>query len=137
MTTPKSPAPRANAGSRANSKTKELNHKPSAIDLEPDAAAIWFAARLSIPSALARLVAALASLGRAVQRPALPESTQDVRSARAGLLRDFVFEALAPVESDSGAARLCLKHDDDAGAALPPQAGCRVRQGDDFDLPRA
>jgi hypothetical protein len=108
MTTPKSPAPSANAGSRANPKTKESDHKPSAIDLEPDAAAIWFAARLSIPSALARLVAALASLGRAVQRPALPESTQDVRSARAGLLRDFVFEALAPVESDSAAARLCL-----------------------------
>jgi hypothetical protein len=35
---------------------------------------------------------------------------------RAGLLRDFVFEALAPVESDAAAVRLCLKNDDDAGA---------------------
>lgn len=41
---------------------------------------------------------------------------QDVRNARAALLRDFVFEALEPVENDSAAARLCLKHDDDAGA---------------------
>jgi hypothetical protein len=44
------------------------------------------------------------------------EAEQDTRDARAGLLRDFVFEALAPVESDAPAARLCLKNDDDAGA---------------------
>jgi hypothetical protein len=44
------------------------------------------------------------------------EATQDVRRERASLLRDFVFEALAPVESDAAAARLCLKNDDDAGA---------------------
>jgi hypothetical protein len=35
---------------------------------------------------------------------------------RAALLRDFVFEALAPLESDAAAARLSLKNDDDAGA---------------------
>lgn len=44
------------------------------------------------------------------------EAAQDVGTARAALLRDFVFEAMAPVESDSAAVRLCLKHDDDAGA---------------------
>ena len=38
-----------------------------------------------------------------------------VLEARATLLRDFVFEALAPVESDAAAARLCLKNDDDGG----------------------
>jgi hypothetical protein len=41
---------------------------------------------------------------------------QDVRHVRASLLRDFVFEVLAPVESDSAAVRLCLKNDDDVGA---------------------
>lgn len=44
------------------------------------------------------------------------DTAQDVRWARALLLRDFVFEALAPIENDSAAARLCLRHDDDAGA---------------------
>ena len=32
------------------------------------------------------------------------------------LLRDFVFEVLAPVESDTAAVRLCLQNDDDVGA---------------------
>ena len=41
---------------------------------------------------------------------------QKVLHERAALLRDFVFEAMAPVESDSAAVRLCLKNDDDAGA---------------------
>ena len=45
-----------------------------------------------------------------------PEPKQDIRAAREGLLRDFVFDALAPVESESAAVRLCLKNDDDAGA---------------------
>jgi len=40
-------------------------------------------------------------------------STCDVR---ASLMRDFVFEALEPVERDSAAARLCLTNDDDVGA---------------------
>ena len=41
---------------------------------------------------------------------------EDIRETRAALLRDFVFGALAPVVDDAEAARLCLKHDDDAGA---------------------
>jgi hypothetical protein len=40
----------------------------------------------------------------------------DLRDAQAALLRDFVFEALYPVERDSAAARHCLENDDDAGA---------------------
>ena len=44
------------------------------------------------------------------------ETAHDVAHARAAFLRDFVFEALSPVEDDAAAARLCLKHDDDAGA---------------------
>ena len=46
----------------------------------------------------------------------LPDTAQDVRSVRAALLRDFVYEAMEPVENDSAAARLCLRHDDDVGA---------------------
>jgi hypothetical protein len=38
------------------------------------------------------------------------------RDAYASLLRDFVFEALWPVERDSAAARLCLENNDDTGA---------------------
>jgi hypothetical protein len=41
---------------------------------------------------------------------------ETVLETRASLLRDFIFEALAPVESDAAAARLCLKHNDDVGA---------------------
>ena len=41
---------------------------------------------------------------------------EDILVTRAALLRDFVFEALASVENDAAAARLCLKHDDDSGA---------------------
>ena len=41
---------------------------------------------------------------------------QDIRAERAALLRDFIREALAPVERDVRAARLCLRNDDDAGA---------------------
>jgi hypothetical protein len=44
------------------------------------------------------------------------EAAQGVGNVRAALLRDFVFEALAPVEIDAAAVRLCLRHDDDAGA---------------------
>jgi hypothetical protein len=43
-------------------------------------------------------------------------AAEDVLRLRADLLRDAVYEALAPVESDAVAIRLCLKHDDDAGA---------------------
>jgi hypothetical protein len=55
------------------------------------------------------------------------EAIQDIRGARAGLLRDFIFGALAPVESDAPATRLCLKNDDERGSALSPQTGCRMR----------
>jgi len=44
------------------------------------------------------------------------EPKQDVLEVRAALMRDFVFEAMAPVESDSAAVRLCLTNDDDPGA---------------------
>ena len=40
----------------------------------------------------------------------------NILETRAALLRDFVFEALAPVECDAAAALLCLRNDDDAGA---------------------
>jgi hypothetical protein len=43
-------------------------------------------------------------------------SAPDAREERMALLRDFVFEALMPIEADAAAARLSLKHDDDAGA---------------------
>ena len=49
-----------------------------------------------------------------MNRPA--EAAQEVAEARASLLRDFVFEAMAPVECDAAAARFCLRNDDDAGA---------------------
>jgi hypothetical protein len=41
---------------------------------------------------------------------------EEILEIRAALLTDFVFGALAPVVDDAEAARLCLKHDDDAGA---------------------
>jgi hypothetical protein len=41
------------------------------------------------------------------------ETVLDVNAAQ---LRDFIYEALAPVEADAAAARLCLRNDDDAGA---------------------
>jgi hypothetical protein len=40
----------------------------------------------------------------------------DNRDVRASLLRDFIFEAMDPVERDSAAVRLCLTNDDDVGA---------------------
>jgi hypothetical protein len=65
MSTNENPAPRANAGNRANSKTEQGHNRPSGIDWEADAAAVWLARCFPMPAALARLVAALASLGRA------------------------------------------------------------------------
>jgi hypothetical protein len=67
MTTEKSPAPRANAGSRANSKVQQHQTIASAVDWEADSAAVWFARRFPMPTMLARVLAALASLGRAFQ----------------------------------------------------------------------
>lgn len=43
------------------------------------------------------------------------EAQQDVHDVRASLPRDYVYEALAPGEGDSAAARLSLRNDDDAG----------------------
>jgi hypothetical protein len=40
----------------------------------------------------------------------------DNRDVRASLLRDFIFEAMEPVEHDSAAARHCLSNNDDVGA---------------------
>jgi hypothetical protein len=40
----------------------------------------------------------------------------DIDTVRADLMRDFIFETLAPVERDAGAARLCLQNNDDAGS---------------------
>ncbi len=65
MTAQENPAPCANAGSRADTKAEHGQHRATAIELEADAAADWFATRLSVPSALACVLAALASLGRA------------------------------------------------------------------------
>jgi hypothetical protein len=43
------------------------------------------------------------------------QPSNNIRDDRAALVRDFVFEALAPVECDAAAARLCLRNDDDPG----------------------
>jgi hypothetical protein len=67
MSRNKNPAPRANAGSRANSKSERTQNRASASVCEADTAAVWFSARLATPSAFARVLAALASLGRALQ----------------------------------------------------------------------
>jgi hypothetical protein len=58
--------------------------------------------------------------------PALAAPSAEIAAERASLLRDFIFEALAPVERDSAAARLCLANDDDAGARyhLKRVVGC-------------
>jgi excisionase family DNA binding protein len=42
-------------------------------------------------------------------------ASQTALDVRTALLRDFIFEALAPVENDTSAARACLRNDDDAG----------------------
>lgn len=46
----------------------------------------------------------------------LPVQRADIDTVRAKLLRDFVYEALTPVERDAGAAKLCLDNNDDTGA---------------------
>jgi hypothetical protein len=61
------PAPRANAGSRANFKSEQKQNKASAGDWEAEVVAVWLARRFSMPSALARVVAALACFGRVLQ----------------------------------------------------------------------
>ena len=67
MNMSKSQAPRANAGGRVNSKAQQQQIIAASVDWEADPAAIWFARRFALPTVLARLLAALASLGRALQ----------------------------------------------------------------------
>jgi hypothetical protein len=67
MNMSKSPAPRANAGSWANSKAQQQQIIAASVDREADPAALWFARWFALPTVLARLLAALASLGRALQ----------------------------------------------------------------------
>ena len=67
MTTKENPAPRANAGSRANSKVEQQKIIAPSVDWEAAPAAIWFARRFPMPTVLARVLAALASFGRALQ----------------------------------------------------------------------
>jgi hypothetical protein len=67
MTTKENPAPRANAGSRANSKVEQLQIIASPVDWKADAAAGWLARHLAVPEALARVLVALASLVMACQ----------------------------------------------------------------------
>ena len=64
MTTNEKRPPRVNAGSRANSKVEQQQIIASSVDWD-DPAAIWFARWFALPTVLARLLAALASLGRA------------------------------------------------------------------------
>ena len=42
-------------------------------------------------------------------------ASPSLAAVRASLLRDFIYEALEPVEHDCVAARACLRNDDDAG----------------------
>jgi hypothetical protein len=63
MMTENSPAPRANAGSRANSKAQQHQIIASAVDREADPAAIWFARQFPMPARLACVLAALGAFG--------------------------------------------------------------------------
>ena len=65
MTRKENPAPRWRAGNRANSKVEQQHIIASSVDWEADPAAIWFARWFALPTVLASLLPALASLGRA------------------------------------------------------------------------
>ena len=67
MSMNKNPAPRANAGSRANCKVQQHQIIASAVDWEADPATIWFARRFPMSTMLARVLASLASLVGALQ----------------------------------------------------------------------
>jgi hypothetical protein len=72
------------------------------------------------PAAQADLSPLIEQLGGRLNHPdstahASAQSGEGVRDARAALLRDFVYEALAPVEHDAAAARHSLATDDDRG----------------------
>jgi hypothetical protein len=60
------PAPRANAGSRANFKSEQKQNRATAGDWEAKVVAVWLSWRFSTPSAPAP-VAALLSFGRVVR----------------------------------------------------------------------
>ena len=62
-----SPAPRANVGSRANSKSEQKENKASVGDWEAEVVAVWLSWRFSTRSALARVIVALLSFGRVLQ----------------------------------------------------------------------
>jgi hypothetical protein len=70
MTTKECPAPRANVGNRAklNGHQSITNGNQSAweADAQSDVAAVYVAQRYKLALPLARIVAALASLGRAL-----------------------------------------------------------------------
>ena len=68
MTRKENPAPRGNAGNRANPKVGQGHIRASVVDWEADAVAIWFARHFPMmPATLARVLAALASLVGALQ----------------------------------------------------------------------
>jgi hypothetical protein len=66
MTISECPAPRANAGNRANFDAGRERNKAPAGDWEDDAAAVWLAEHFHTPAVLARVLAALAGIGRAL-----------------------------------------------------------------------
>ena len=59
--------PRANAVSWADAKAERPEDKPPQRDLEADAAVVWIARVTPLPMPVARVMALLASLGRAFQ----------------------------------------------------------------------
>jgi len=61
----RSPAPRSNAGNRAEVAFNETSTITTAIEPEADFAALFVAQRYHLATPLARAVAALAGLGRA------------------------------------------------------------------------
>jgi hypothetical protein len=65
MTRKENPAPRGNAGNRANPKVGQGHIRASAVDWEADPATIGLRGGFALPTVLARLLPALASLGRA------------------------------------------------------------------------
>ena len=65
MSPNESPAPRGNAEGRANRKTERADNRRYVSDWEADAVALWLTRRFAMPAALARILAALASLARA------------------------------------------------------------------------
>lgn len=66
MTTKKGPTPRANAEHRAKLICCKCDNKASEADWEAEATATWIAAAIPLALPPARLLAALAHLGRAI-----------------------------------------------------------------------